>query len=250
MIRSLSSHVVSPFVRWSLLLSLSLGTLPAQQPTATVPAAPNATCPIMGKKVSLPLFVDTELGRIWVCCKPCFKKVLKDVPKAHQTAYPVVEAVANTVCPVSGEAIGEPKVEVTLQQKRFFVCCHGCVATARADAQVVLAKLAEPQLVDLGNDLCPISGAKTTANQFVVIAGHVVRLADGKAVEASKQDPEGTLAKAKKLAAEQPPKPKHVHQPAPKPDAPKAGEPKAGEPKPAEPKPTEPPAKESAKEGS
>lgn len=239
MIRSWSARVVSPFVRWSLLLSLSLGTLPGQAPTAEVPAAPNATCPIMGKKISLPLFVDTELGRIWVCCKPCFKKVLKDVPKAHQTAYPVVEAVANTTCPVSGEAIGEHKVEITLQQKRFLVCCHGCVATARADSQVVLAKLAEPQLVDLRNDLCPISGAKTNANQFVVVAGHVVRLADGKAVEAGKQDPAGTLAKAQKLAAEQPAKPKHEHQPAPK----------AGEPKPGEPKPTEPPAKASSKEG-
>lgn len=250
MIRSLTARVASPFVHCSLLLSLSLGTLPAQQPTASVPAAPNATCPIMGKKISLPLFVDTELGRIWVCCKPCFKKVLKDVPKAHQTAYPVVEAVANKTCPVSGEAIGEHQVEVTLQQKRFLVCCHGCVAAARADAQVVLAKLAEPQLVDLGNNLCPISGAATNPNQFVVIADHVVRLADGKAVEASKQDPEGTLAKAKQLAAEQPPKPKHVHQPAPKQDEAKAGEPKTDQPKTGEPKTTEPPAKEAPKEGS
>lgn len=244
MFHPLSIRVSSSFVRSSLLsallLALPIAALPAQQPAATVPAAPNATCPIMGKKISLPLFVDTELGRIWVCCKPCFKKVLKDVPKAHQTAYPVVEAVANKACPVSGEAIGEHKVEVTLQQKRFFVCCHGCVATARADAQVVLAKLAEPQLVDLGNDLCPITGAAATANQFVVIAGHVVRLADGKAVEASKQDPEGTLTKAKKLAAEQPAKPKHVHQPAPKQD----------ESKPGEPKPVEPPAQGSPKEGS
>lgn len=244
MIRLLSACVASAFVRSSLLLSLSIGTLPAQQPTAEVPAAPNATCPIMGKKVSLPLFVDTELGRIWVCCKPCFKKVLKDVPKAHQTAYPVVDAIANETCPVSGEAIGEHKVEVTLQQKRFSVCCQGCVATARADAQVVLAKLADPRLVDLGNDLCPITGTKATANQFVVIAGHVVRLADGKAVEAGKQDPEGTLTKAKKLAAEQPPKPRHVHQPAGKQDVPKAGEAKTREPKP------EPPTKETPKEGS
>jgi len=226
----LLARVPSSFVRCALLLSLSLAALPAQQPTAEVPAAPNATCPIMGKKVSLPLFVDTELGRIWVCCKPCFKKVLKDVPKAHQTAYPVVEAVANTVCPVSGEAIGEPKVEITLQQKRFFVCCHGCVAPARADAQAVLAKLAEPQLIDVGNDLCPITGTKVAPNQFVVIAGHLVRLADGKAVEACKQDPEGTLTKAKQLAKAQPPKPKHVHQPAPKPDAPRPSEPPAKQP--------------------
>ena len=243
MIRPSSTRVPSPSARWSLPpsllplllpLSLSLAALPAQQPTAEVPAAPNATCPIMGKKVSLPLFVDTELGRIWVCCKPCFKKVLKDVPKAHQTAYPVVETVPNPTCPVSGEAIGEHKVEITLQQKRFFVCCHECVAPARADAQAVLAKLAEPTLVDVGNDLCPIAGTKVAPHQFVVIAGHLVRLADGQAVEAARQDPAGTLAKAKQLAAAQPPKPKHVPKPAPKP---------------AEPKPAEPPAKTPPKEG-
>lgn len=232
MIRSLRSCVPLPFVAWSLS-SLLAAQSPAGEPTAEVPAAPNASCPIMGKKVSLPLFVDTELGRIWVCCKPCFKKVLKDVPKAHQTAYPVVEAVANPTCPVSGEPIGEHKVEITLQQKRFSLCCHGCLETARAESQVVLAKLAEPQLVDVGNDLCPITGTKVTANQFVVIASHVVHLADAKAVDAAKLDARGTLTKAQQLAAKQPSKPKHEHQPAPKVD---------------EPKPSEAPPKEPAKE--
>jgi hypothetical protein len=49
-----------------------------------------------------------------------------------------------------------------------------------------------------------------------------VRLADAKAVDEVKQDPAAALAKAKKLAAEQPAKPKHVHQPAPAKAEPKA----------------------------
>lgn len=222
---------VRPLFRPFLLLSPLAAALPAQEPPSVeVPAAPNASCPIMGKKVSLPLFVDTELGRIWVCCKPCFKKVLADVPKAHQTAYPVVAEVKNTVCPVSGEPIGKDAVVVTLQAKRFSVCCGGCLDTAKKDAQVVLARLAEPKLVDLGNDVCPVRGTKTAPNAFAVVDGHVVRLADAKAVEDMKKDPAAVLAKAKQLAAEQPAKPKHVHQPAPAKEEPKA-EPKA-EPKP------------------
>ena len=74
------------------------GTSLAQTPPfVEVPTFPNATCPIMGKKVSLPLFVDTELGRIYVCCKPCFKKIRANVPVAHKTAYPVVEELVDMI---------------------------------------------------------------------------------------------------------------------------------------------------------
>lgn len=207
---------VRPLFRPFLLLPLLAAALPAQEPPRVeVPAAPNASCPIMGKKVSLPLFVDTELGRIWVCCKPCFKKVLADVPKAHQTAYPVVTEVKNTICPVSGEAIGKDAVVVTLQQQRFSLCYGSCHDAAKKDAQVVLAKLAEPKLVDLGNDVCPVRGTRTVPNAFAVVDGHVVRLAEAKAVEDVQKDPAAVLAKAKKLAAGQPAKEKHMHQPAP-----------------------------------
>lgn len=218
-VRSFLHSICRPF----LLLSALTAALPAQEPPRVeVPVAPNASCPIMGKKVSLPLFVDTELGRIWVCCKPCFKKVLADVPKAHQTAYPVVTEVKNETCPVSGEAIGKDAVVVTLQQKRFSLCCGGCLDTAKKDAQAVLAKLAEPKLVDVGNDVCPVRGTKTVPNAFAIVDGHLVRLADGKAVEDVQKDPAAMLAKAKKLAAEQAPKQKHVHQPAPAKEQPKA----------------------------
>lgn len=218
-LRSVACLLFRPFA----LLAPFAMVLPAQDaPRAEVPAAPNASCPIMGKRVSLPLFVDTELGRIWVCCKPCFKKVLADVPKAHQTAYPVVTEVKNTTCPVSGEPIGKDAVVVTLQAKRFSVCCSGCVDVAKKDAQAVLAKIGEPKLVDLGNDVCPVRGTKTVPNAFVVVDGHVVRLADGKSLEDVQKDPAAVLAKAKKLAAEQPAKPKHVHQPAPAQEEPKA----------------------------
>lgn len=172
----------------------------AKAPVVEVPAFPNATCPIMGKKASLPLFVDTELGRFHVCCKPCFKKVLADVPKAHQTAYPVVEAVKNTTCPVSGRPIGDKAVAVTLQAYRFAVCCAECVPKAQQHSQATLVKLTRKDVVDVGNATCPVSGEPVVANAIALVDGAMIHLASHKHFEAVKQAPAAMLAKARELA--------------------------------------------------
>jgi hypothetical protein len=172
----------------------------APAPVVEVPAFPNATCPIMGKKASIPLFVDTELGRFHVCCKPCFKKVLADVPKAHQTAYPVVEERKNTTCPVSGRSIGDKAVAVTLQGYRFAVCCAECVPKAQQHSQATLVKLTRQDVVDVGNATCPVSGEPVVANAIVLVDGAMVHLASHKHVEAVKQAPATMLGKARELA--------------------------------------------------
>lgn len=201
----------------SLFVSLAaLAPLAAQEsPKVEVPTFANATCPIMGKKVSMPLFVDTELGRFYLCCKPCNKKVLADVPTAHKTAYPVVQEVKNTTCPVSGEAIGEGTVAVTLQGYRFQVCCAGCVGAARTHSQVTLLKVTRPAVKDVGNATCPVSGSPTVANAFVVIGDSLVHLADAKLVDEVGKAPAPMLAKAEAIAKAQPPRPKHEHRPQP-----------------------------------
>lgn len=207
----------------SVLPSLCLLTAAIAQQAAPTPnaaattAAPktfaNATCPIMGKKVSLPLFVDTELGRIYLCCKPCIKKVLNNVAAAHKTAYPVITAVDNARCPVSGEPIGAHKVSVTLQGFRFQVCCEQCVDSARTHSQLVLQKLDRPDLIDVGNDKCPLQNEAVAAQAFAVIDGHIVHLSSPRLIDSVNKDPAGTLQKAKDIAKAQPAKPKHVPQP-------------------------------------
>ena len=172
----------------------------AKAPVVEVPAFPNATCPIMGKKASIPLFVDTELGRFHVCCKPCFKKVLADVPKAHQTAYPVVEERKNTTCPVSGRPIGDKAAAVTLQGYRFAVCCAECVPKAQQHSQATLVKLTRKDVVDVGNATCPVSGEPVVANAIALVDGAMIHLASHKHVEAVKQAPTAMLAKARELA--------------------------------------------------
>lgn len=206
---------------------LALG-IPAQEPapgkpapTVEVPTFANATCPIMGKKVSMPLFVDTELGRFHVCCKPCYKKILADVPAAHKTAYPVVQETKNTICPVSGEAIGEAAVPLTLQGYSLRLCCAGCVERARADSQITLTKLTREKVTEVGNDTCPIDGAPVASNSFVLFGDALVRLSSPRHVEAVEKDPQAVLRRAVAIQQQQQPKPRHQHQqppPAPKAD--------------------------------
>jgi hypothetical protein len=162
------------------------------------------------------LSVDTDLGRFYVCCKPCFKKVLADVPKAHQTAYPVVEEHKNTTCPVSGRAVGKDAVAVTLQGHRFQVCCQDCVPSAQKQSQPTLTKLLKPGAVDVGNTVCPVSGEAVDGNAIVLVDGAIVRLASHKHVEAVKQAPATMLERARSNA-------KPPAKPADAPRAPEAG---------------------------
>lgn len=216
-----------PFIL-SLLFAASLAaqaqpvpaTAPKKAPLPVeVPTFANANCPIMGKKVSMPLFVDTEVGRFYVCCKPCIKKILADVPAAQKTAYPTTKVLANKVCPASGEPIGEHAVPVTLQGHTFSVCCAQCVETVRRDSQVTLTRLLREGVVDVGNDVCPVSDQPVAPNAFALIGTSLVRLSSSKLVEDVAKDPAAALRKATERSQQQPPRQKHVHTPKPSPGA-------------------------------
>lgn len=215
----------SPSVVFAALfaLPLVLGSVLAQaEPAPTPPASPglrvevptfpNPTCPIMGKKVSMPLFVDTDAGRFYICCKPCIKKILADVPAATKTAYPTTKELDNKLCPVSGEPIGDDAVAVMLQGYSFRVCCAACVATARADSQITLTKLLREGVVDVGNTVSPDSGEPVAKNQFVLVGNSIVRLASAKSVDSIEKQPAKMLQKAVEQAKQLPARPKHVHE--------------------------------------
>ena len=178
--------------------------------TVEVPTFANPTCPIMGKKVSMPLFIDTELGRFYVCCKPCYKKIAADLQAAHKTAYPVVQEVKNDVCPVSGEPIADGAVPITLQGYSFKLCCAACVEQARKNSQITLTKLTR-KVKDLGNETCPVSGKQVTPNAFALVGDTIVHLSSPLLVDDVKQDPASVLEKARTIAKAQPPKPPHEH---------------------------------------
>jgi hypothetical protein len=178
----------------------SVPAAPSAQLAATVPAYANRTCPIMGKEVSARLWTDTELGRIWVCCKSCIRDIHEDFETAYRTAYPETVEIQNERCPVTGAELDERSPRLELQGFRFGVRDQEAAAKARASSQIVLAKLRDPKLVDVGNDLCPIDGKPVAPNAFVVIDGRIVRLSSPKNVEAAQKDPARTLAKALEIA--------------------------------------------------
>jgi len=196
--------ILTVFSLWSAPTQESRPAPDAQRaPAVSTPIYPNASCPIMGKPISTRLYTDTEKGRIWICCKGCVKDILADVATAYRTAYPADKKLENKLCPVSGLQIEKDAPTVVLQGFQFYVRGKAEVALAREQAQIVLAKLNDPKLVDLENQTCPVTGEAAAKNTFVVIAGTIVRLASAKAAEEAAKDPAKVLAKAKELRAKE-----------------------------------------------
>ena len=193
-----------------LLATLLLAGAALQGPGATetapepvsVPIYPNTTCPIMGKPISTRLWVDTSKGRIWICCKGCNKEILADVESAHGAAYPVVTKLEAKTCPRTGEPISEDAPTVVLQGYEVPLCCAACADGLRREAQVALARLLDPGLVDLRNPLCPVTGEAVDANAFCVVDGAIVRLSGPFQVERVKDAPRETLARARGIVQE------------------------------------------------
>lgn len=172
----------------------------ASEPAVVVPVFANPSCPIMGKPVSTKLFVDTEKGRIYLCCKGCNKDVLADVAAAHQTAYPVVKKVENKTCPITGEEIEANDPRVTVQGFEFAVANEQAAAKARDDSQATLVKLQQPKVVDLDNKTCPLTGEAAAKNTICVIGDTIVRLSSPKCVDQVVDAPSAVLEKAKSIA--------------------------------------------------
>lgn len=194
-----------PFLLLSLAAASLAGGLPAGDapagPRVEVPLHPNPTCPIMGKPISARLHVDTELGRIWVCCKGCIADIVADPETAYRTAYPRPRELANARCPVTGRAIEKDAPRMALQGLEFSVCHADCEAEARADSQAVVAKLHAPELSDAYNRLCPITGAPVVPDALVVVDRTLVRLSSTDVLDRVRADPRGVLTRVEALAA-------------------------------------------------
>ncbi len=195
------------FGGWILSVGLFGQATEPSPPAVSVPLAQNRTCPIMGKPISSALFVDTDHGRIWVCCTPCNKKVLADLETAYKTAFPKSKRLDNPACPITGQAITKDSPRIQIQGLDFAVCCAECKKAALEDSQIVVAKLNNPQLQDLANRECPISGLPVAKNTFLVVEQQLVRLSSGDCVEWAAKDPKRVLEKVNEYKAKSAPKP-------------------------------------------
>lgn len=173
----------------------------AGAPAVTVPDFANATCPIMGKRASLKLFVDTPKGRIYMCCIKCAKEIRKDPDRAHVAAYPRIEKARNTACPVTGKEIPEKDAPtIVLQGYEISLCSKDCAEEAQKNAQITLVKVTNAKVKDIGNQVCPITGDPVVPNTFALVGDDLVRLSSPECVDAVKKDPAGAVRKAKELA--------------------------------------------------
>jgi hypothetical protein len=179
---------------------------PADPATAvTVPVYANTTCPIMGKPASKALFAETDKGRIYVCCPPCIAKIKADPERAYATAFPTLKKAGNVVCPVTGERIGPGAPTVILQGYEVSLCCPDCVAKAKAASQTTLVKALRPEVKDVGNATCPITGKPVVENAYCLVGTDLVRLSAPSCVDDVRRDPAKALAAAKAIAAKQTP---------------------------------------------
>jgi hypothetical protein len=195
-------RIPSAFAPLPLFAALAAASVPIQEPLAvTVPHFNNVACPIMGKKVSTRLYAETEMGRIYVCCKSCIQDIQADVATAYKSAYPIGQKAENSICPVSGEPITQESPIILLQGREISLSSLDHAVQARANSQAILARLADPALVDLGNATCPVAGTAVAADTFVLIGKTMVRVSSLKQLDAIKKDPAGILKKAQEIRA-------------------------------------------------
>jgi hypothetical protein len=166
-------------------------------PKVTVPTFANATCPAMGKPAKPDLFVETDHGRVYICCKMCIKKVEADKEGMYKKAYPTAKPVGNKTCPSSGHELDKKAATVTIQGHEIGLCCNDCSKPLLENSQIWLAKLTNPKVNDVGNTTDPTNGKPVANNAFVLIGDDLVHLSSQDSVEAVKKDPKAALAKAK-----------------------------------------------------
>jgi len=196
-------HALLPTALLVAALAPAVACADEAAPAVTVPSFANATCPIMGKPASLKLFVDTEMGRMYVCCPPCMAKIKKDVATAYKVAYPTTKKAGNTVCPVTGKPLDDKAVTILLQGYEIGLSSADVIAAARADSQITLVKATNPKVVNVGDRTCPINGQPVVANAFALVGNDLIRLSSPGAVEEVRKDPAKALKTAKDLAAAQ-----------------------------------------------
>jgi hypothetical protein len=173
------------------------GAAAASGPAVSVPTFQNETCPAMGKPAKADLFVETDNGRVYVCCKMCLKKVEADKAGMYKKAYASSTPAGNKTCPISGEPVDAKSPKVTVQGVEFSICCNDCSKPLLENAQIYLAKAKNPKINDLGNKTDPISGKAVGNNLFCLIGDDLVHLSSADSAAEVMKDPKKALEKAK-----------------------------------------------------
>ena len=169
-------------------------------------AAAQGTCPIMELPVTAEMESVVVSGqRIFVCCPPCIEKIQNDVQasldkvNANYTAHVEAErlaqsdrahALAQGICPVSGQTIGanDELVKVQVGEAEVaFLCCQECT-NRQINAehwQTIQNNLAQAQGV------CPVMGEPIDSTmESTVVNGRRIFVCCPPCIQAIQQEPQ------------------------------------------------------------
>lgn len=121
---------------------------------------PLKACPVSGEAYGGDMEpVDYVYGTRYVkfCCKGCIKRFEKDPAKymeavdaayirAQKPTYPL------SVCPISGEELGDDSVDFLYGTQLVRVCCKKCARKVRENPAPVLARIRAAQAKDHGGE--------------------------------------------------------------------------------------------------
>jgi hypothetical protein len=85
----------------------------------------------------------------------------------------------------------------------FLVHDAAAAKIAADDAQATLARVFEPELIDVANQLCPVTGEAVAKNTVVIVGKRLIRLSSPKCVETVELEPERIVKKALEIRASQ-----------------------------------------------
>lgn len=100
-----------------------------EAPQANATEGSQKVCPVRKGDIDPEVFIEYQGQRIYFCCPGCDGKFSKDPEKYFGEMEERGELARNiqTLCPVSGDALDQDKVALTLPGRQIFFCCENCV---------------------------------------------------------------------------------------------------------------------------
>jgi YHS domain-containing protein len=167
-------------------------------------------CPVMGGDIDKQYFADYNGKRVYFCCPMCAPQFNKDPEKyikkledegvtlEKTPAAPEAPVVAQTKCPITGNAI-DKQYFADRNGKRVYFCCPNCAAEFNKDPDKYVKQLEDAGVTlenaPVAQTTCPNSGKPIDKNYFADYNGKRVYFCGPGCVKAFKADPEPYMQK-------------------------------------------------------
>ncbi|MEW6237778.1 MAG: YHS domain-containing protein [Candidatus Omnitrophota bacterium] len=122
-----------------------------EEPALAANFKTQTVCPLSGKPVNDEAYVIKNNVMVKFCCPDCKAKFVKDWDKSlaamlKKGEAPIILTMAQTACPLSGEAINKDSA-VEYKGKKVYFCCDDCQAKFNASPEKYLQAMADEGIV-------------------------------------------------------------------------------------------------------